>query len=198
MEKPWQLYNLLSKKRKRDAAITLSDQNGDPIIHDPNLNALQLLNLFFPDDDHSVNSSHHQSQRKEVEELLQRLSDNSEIPDVSSNEVLAAMRSSQPFSSTPDSTPAALFQWCLNFIASYLAQMFRACIKLAYFPLAWKEGALLTIPKNSSGIKSIAMTNYGVPATHFTTIFNRAILPKLLYTYGLPIWSSVLNSTSTF
>jgi RecG-like helicase len=27
MEKPWQLYNLLSKKCKRDAAIILSDQN---------------------------------------------------------------------------------------------------------------------------------------------------------------------------
>ena len=94
MEKPWQLYNLLSKKRKRDAAITLLDQNGDPIIHDPNLNALQLLNLFFPDDDHSVDSSHHQSQREEVEELLQKPSDNSEIPDVSSDEVLAAMRCS--------------------------------------------------------------------------------------------------------
>ena len=148
MEKPWQLYNLLSKKRKRDAAITLSDQNGDPIIHDPNLNALQLLNLFFPNDDHSVASSDHQSRRKEVEELLRRPSDNSEIPDVSSD-VLAAMRCSQPFSSmcAPDSTPAALFQWCLDLIASFLVQLFTACIKLAYFPLTWKAGTLLTIPK---------------------------------------------------
>ena len=43
-------------------------------------------------------------------------------------------------------------------------------------------------------LKSVAMTNYGVPASHFATIFNGAILPKLLY--GLPVWSSVLNSTS--
>ena len=44
-------------------------------------------------------------------------------------------------------------------------------------------------------LKSIAMTNYGVPASDFATIFNGAILPKLIY--GLPVWSSALNSTGS-
>ena len=35
--------------------------------------------------------------------------------------------------------------------ASPLANIFSACIKLSYFPTCWKQGSLLTIPKNAEG-----------------------------------------------
>ena len=38
---------------------------------------------------------------------------------------------------------------------------------------------------------SCALTNFRVPASHFTQIFIEAILPKLLY--GLPVWYSVFQ-----
>ena len=51
MDKPWELYKILSRKRPLWGHITLADHNGNPIITDLDKNAAELLNLFFPDDD---------------------------------------------------------------------------------------------------------------------------------------------------
>ena len=60
---PWSLYKMLGKKRSPRGHITLSDQNGNPICLDPNLNASTLLNRFFPDDELArENLSHSQVQ----------------------------------------------------------------------------------------------------------------------------------------
>jgi len=50
MDNPWKLYKFLGKKRHHHKHITLSDENGNPIALDPNLNASTLLDHFFPDD----------------------------------------------------------------------------------------------------------------------------------------------------
>ena len=45
------------------------------------------------------------------------------------------------------------------------------------------------------GLQNIARTNYGVPLSHFASIFNGAIIPKLLY--GLPVWHTALKHTGS-
>ena len=151
IDKPWKLYSILTKKRKQNYGTALSDQEGNPIIFDPNQNANQLLDLFFPDDDPSSDFSLHQEIRDLAHSLISSPSDPSEIPDVTPDEVTHAFANTQPFSSTPDSTPAAFYKWNLDSLASPLANIFSACIKLSYFPTCWKQGSLLTIPKNAEG-----------------------------------------------
>ena len=152
MDKPWNLYNLLNRKRRHKAAITLSDQNGNPIIHDPDLNTAQLLDLFFPDDDSSTDSPPHQEVRELVNNFLHTPSDSANIPDISPEEVHSAFLTSKLFSATPNQTPAAFYLWNLDSLALPLSRIYSACIKLAHFPREWKQSSLLTIPKSSSGI----------------------------------------------
>ena len=90
IDKPWKLYSILTKKRKRNYGISLSDQEGNPIIFDPNQNANQLLDLFFPDDDPSSDFSLHQEIRDLAHSLISSPSHPSEIPDVTPDEVTHA------------------------------------------------------------------------------------------------------------
>jgi hypothetical protein len=69
LQKPWALYKLLSKKKGLVGEITLSNQDGSPIISDPDANAARLLQLFFPDDNPAEDSALHSSVRSYVQSV---------------------------------------------------------------------------------------------------------------------------------
>ena len=152
MEKPWKLYKILSRKRPLGGHITLADHNGNPIITDPDKNAAELLNLFFPDDDLNSERPCHQEVKNFVAYKTKESTPLSPISKITKTEIHTAFSALKPYSSSPDSLPAAFIQWSLDLLASPLAELFNACLELSYFPNAWKAGTLLTIPKESSKV----------------------------------------------
>ena len=130
-------------------AVTLSYQNGKPIILDPNKNATELLNLFFPDDNSTPKCFRHREVRNSVSHTLNDPLDFTNIKNITPTEVHIAFTAMRPFSSAPDCLPAAFIQWSLDLLATPLAQIFSACLFHLYFPLDWKKGTLLTLPKSS-------------------------------------------------
>ena len=129
--------------------IMVNDIHGNPIF-DPNKNAKQMLNLFFPDDSMHSDLAPHQETRAAILEILNNSVGEDLIPDITKDEVKIAFNSSQPFAATPDQCPVAFFNWNLDMLAAPLAKLYSACLKFEYFPISWKSGSLLTIPKQSA------------------------------------------------
>ena len=128
MDKPWKLYKILSKKRPLGGHITLPDHNGDPIITDPDKNAAELLNLFFPNDDLISERLCHQETRNSVAAKLQNNTPFPPLKKLSSTKVHTAFPSLKPYvySSSPDSLPAAFIQWSLDLLAAPTMDLFNA------------------------------------------------------------------------
>jgi hypothetical protein len=147
-DNPWKLYRLLGKKRAPKEHIKLSDEHGNPIVIDSNLNAETLLKRFFPDEDISKDTQQHNDIRTKVNNFLQNTTGSNSVPKLSVDEIKAAFSSQTPFGSPGvDGLFPALIQWALDSLASPLTNLFQSCMAIAYFPDAWKKGQLLTIPK---------------------------------------------------
>ena len=148
LNNPWKLYKYLGKKRNTGANITLSDENGNPIALDPNLNADTLLHRFFPDDNKSCENLYHYHTRTYVNDFLSTPPNKDDAPKISIQEVKNAFLDMSPFSSPgPDGIFAALVQWNIDILSLPLVSLFQSCLDISYFPKSWKEGTLLTIPK---------------------------------------------------
>ena len=133
-DKPWKLYKLLGKKRQASEHITLSDQDGNPICLDPNLNAKTLLDGFFPDDNQNEEETYHKAICSNVKSFLNRHFRRSLTKRISRNELMAAFSSMAPFKSPGhDKIVAALVEWVLDKVASPLANLFQFCLILSYF-----------------------------------------------------------------
>ena len=143
MDNPWKLYKFLGKKRHHHKHITLSDENGNPIALDPNLNASTLLDRFFPDDS-PKEDLHHTTVRFKVRDFLRKQPIKHLIAKISSTEVSTSFLSLSPFSS-PAQTK--FLRLSLDYLSTPLALLFQSCLSCSYFPDAWKAGVLLTIPK---------------------------------------------------
>ena len=133
-DKPWKLYKLLGKKRQPLEHITLSDQDGNPICLDPNLNAKTLLDGFFLDDNPNSDKTHHKAVHSNVKSFLNRHFRRSLTKRISRNETMAPFSSMAPFKSPGhDKIVAALVQWVLDKVAGPLANLFQFCLILSYF-----------------------------------------------------------------
>ena len=127
---PWDLYKFLGKKRNpNNGNITLSDEQGNPIVLDPNLNADTLLNRFFPDDNPNQETQHHKHTKSFVNDFLRHPSPKDATPAITIHEVKTAFLSMSPFSSPgPDKIFAALIQWGIDTLGPLLTSLFQSCL----------------------------------------------------------------------
>ena len=185
-DNPWKLYNFLGKKRNSGGNITLSDEHGNPIALDPDLNAATLLDRFFPDDNPDQDLQYHRDTRFFVyilKDFLNKPVPKNGIPKIAIQEVKTAFLSMSPFSSPGlDNIFAALIQWNIDSLSTLLAALYQSCLDISYFPTTWKEGILLTIPKTDYPDKTSHKSQR--PITLLSVLgkgFEKILLERFLY-----------------
>ena len=125
------------KEKATRGHITLADHNGNPMITDPDKNAAELLNLFFPDDDINSESLCHQEVKNFVAFKTMISTPLPSINKITKTEIHTAFSSLKPYSSSPDCLPAAFIQWSLDLIASPLAELLSRAIILPESLESW-------------------------------------------------------------
>ena len=94
-------------------------------------------------------TQHHKHTKLYVNDFLRHPFPKDATPAITIHEVKTAFLSMSPFSSPgSDKIFAALIQWGIDTLGPLLTSLFQSCLNTSYFPNAWKEGTLLTIPKS--------------------------------------------------
>ena len=109
-------------------------------------NVAHILQGFFPDDDDNSDTPHAQKVRREVTAYF-LLSDSTDFPLVTPDEVVKAFGDIAPFKAVPDGIIPFLVKTAIHEVKHTLALIFNSCLKIGYFSVLWKRGFLSVLPK---------------------------------------------------
>lgn len=131
-----------------------------------------------PQKAHSLNN-HFQSffSPPDIDRFTDHRADSSVPSDnfVTESEVFSLIKSRKSNSAGPDGLPVFFIRSLAYFLAYPLCLIFNACIRSAYFPLAWKRANILPLPKkDSSDFRPISLLPF------FSKVLERLVKDKVL------------------
>lgn len=149
-QNPWgAIYKMSSNKMKaKHIPSTLRKSDGTYTTNLENTLAY-TLEVLIPDDLVLHDSPHHQYIRSISSMMKGKTQENRNFDRQELDKIIAGLKAGKALG--PDGIPAEIVKVCYPAIREHLYGLFQDCLNAGYFPKAWREGCIHTIPKSSFG-----------------------------------------------